>query len=106
MVLLFTVTANTALAEVELTYWTHEDPNRTEIENKYIKEFEAANPGVKVNRVTSPSGKMAEKVLTAFAANRGPDMFNMEIERDCLNKNPVATRLAILQKEFSRHYSS
>ena len=33
-----------------------------------------------MNRVTSPSGKMAEKVLTAFAANRGPDMFNLQIE--------------------------
>jgi multiple sugar transport system substrate-binding protein len=83
MVVLFSVaTARAALAEVELTYWTHEDPNRTEIENKYIKDFEKANPGVKINRVTSPSGKMAEKVLTAFAANRGPDMFNMEIEQE------------------------
>jgi multiple sugar transport system substrate-binding protein len=82
VVLLFAVTAKVALAEVELTYWTHEDPNRTEIENKYIKDFEKANPGFKINRVSSPSGKMAEKVLTAFAANRGPDMFNMEIEQE------------------------
>ena len=28
-----------AQAKVELTYWTHEDPNRTEIENRYITEF-------------------------------------------------------------------
>ena len=82
LVLFFTVTVSAALAAVQLTYWTHEDPNRTEIETKYIKEFEAANPGVTVERVTSPSGKMAEKVLTAFAANRGPDMFNMEIEQE------------------------
>jgi multiple sugar transport system substrate-binding protein len=82
LVLFFTVTVSGALAAVQLTYWTHEDPNRTEIETRYIKEFEAANPGVTVERVTSPSGKMAEKVLTAFAANRGPDMFNMEIEQE------------------------
>ncbi len=80
LVVLMAVTVSAALAEVELTIWTHEDPNRTEIENMYIKEFEKANPGVTVKRVTSPSGKMAEKILTAFAANRGPDMFNMEIE--------------------------
>jgi len=80
LVLLFAVTVSAALAEVELTYWTHEDPNRTEIENRYIKEFETANPGVTVKRVTSPSKKMAEKALTAFAANRGPDMFNLQIE--------------------------
>jgi multiple sugar transport system substrate-binding protein len=82
LILLFTMTVSAALAEVELTYWTHEDPNRSEIENKYIKEFETANPGVKVNRVSSPSGKIAEKVLTAFAADRGPDIFNMEIEQE------------------------
>jgi len=79
-VLFLAVTVNAAIAKVELTFWTHEDPNRTEIENRYIKEFEKANPGVTVKRVTSPSRKMAEKILTAFAANRGPDMFNLEIE--------------------------
>ena len=39
-------TAIAAHAKIELTYWTHEDPNRTEIENRYISEFEKANPGV------------------------------------------------------------
>jgi multiple sugar transport system substrate-binding protein len=64
-----------AQQNIEITYWTHEDPNRTEIENRYIEEFEAANPGVTINRVTNPSNRMAEIVLTAFAANQGPDMF-------------------------------
>ena len=74
------VTANAAESKTEITYWTHEDPNRTEIENRYIKEFEKANPEVTIKRVTSPSKKMAERVLTAFAANQGPDMFNLQIE--------------------------
>jgi len=69
-----------AQQNIEITYWTHEDPNRTEIENRYIEEFEAANPGVTINRVTNPSNRMAEIVLTAFAANQGPDMFNLQIE--------------------------
>lgn len=69
-----------AQQKIEITYWTHEDPNRTEIENRYIEEFEAANPGVTIKRVTNPSNKMAEIVLTAFAANQGPDMFNLQIE--------------------------
>jgi multiple sugar transport system substrate-binding protein len=71
---LLTVAVNAAESKTEILYWTHEDPNRTEIENKYIEEFEKANPGVTVKRVTSPS------VLTAFAANQGPDMFNLQIE--------------------------
>ncbi|MFZ2330959.1 MAG: extracellular solute-binding protein [Atribacterota bacterium] len=69
-----------AQQKIEIVYWTHEDPNRTEIENRYIEEFEAANPGVTIKRVTNPSNKMAEIVLTAFAANQGPDMFNLQIE--------------------------
>ena len=81
IILLFLpATVNAAKSEIELTYWTHEDPNRTEIETRYIKEFENANPGVTVKRVTNPSQKMAELILTAFAANQGPDMFNLQIE--------------------------
>ena len=80
IVFLLFSTAITAQAKIELTYWTHEDPNRTEIENRYINEFEKANPGVTVKRVTNPSKKMAELILTAFAANQGPDIFNLQIE--------------------------
>lgn len=65
---------------MEITFWTHEDPNRTEIENRYIVEFEKANPGVTVKRVTNSSTKIQELVLTAFAAKQGPDIFNMSIE--------------------------
>ncbi|MDR2134520.1 MAG: ABC transporter substrate-binding protein, partial [Treponema sp.] len=35
---------------VTLTFWTHEDPNRTRIEERYIQEFEAANPNIKIER--------------------------------------------------------
>lgn len=65
---------------IELVFWTHEDPNRTEIENRYIQEFEEANPGITINRVTHSSTKIMELILTAFAANQGPDIFNMSIE--------------------------
>src|SRR6056297_2926410 len=65
---------------ITLEFWTHEDPNRTEIEDRYIEEFEAANPDIKVQRVTHSSTKIMELILTAFAANQGPDIFNMSIE--------------------------
>jgi multiple sugar transport system substrate-binding protein len=77
---LFLLSAIAAQAKTEITYWTHEDPNRTEIENRYISEFEKANPDVVIKRVTNPSKKMAERILTAFAANQGPDIFNLQIE--------------------------
>ena len=78
-VLLLSMTVNAA-TDMEITFWTHEDPNRTEIEDRYIAEFEQANPGVTIKRVTSGSGQIQELLLTAFAANQGPDIFNMSIE--------------------------
>lgn len=71
--------ASTALAQVEITYWTHEDPNRTALEEEIIAQFEADYPQYTVKRVTNPSDQIAQLALTAFAANRGPDIFNMEI---------------------------
>jgi len=65
---------------ITLTLWTHEDPNRTRIEERYIREFEKANPNIKVERTTQSSTKMIELVQTAFAANQGPDIFNLSIE--------------------------
>jgi multiple sugar transport system substrate-binding protein len=67
---------------IVITFWTHEDPNRTTIETRYIEEFEVANPEIKIERVTYPSQRMAETILTAFAANQGPHIFNMEIENE------------------------
>jgi multiple sugar transport system substrate-binding protein len=68
----------TALAQVEVVYWTHEDPNRTALEEELIERFQAENPGIAITRVTHPSNALAQLILTAFAANRGPDVFNME----------------------------
>jgi multiple sugar transport system substrate-binding protein len=65
--------------KVEVTIWTHEDANRAPLEKGFIAEFMAANPGVTVNYVTYPSGKIREVLTTAFAANQGPDIFNLEL---------------------------
>jgi multiple sugar transport system substrate-binding protein len=68
-----------AANSVKITFWTHEDPNRTPLEEEYIRRFEALYPHVTIERVTYPSAKIAEVLLTAFAAGQGPDMFNLEI---------------------------
>ncbi|MFO7546996.1 MAG: extracellular solute-binding protein, partial [Trueperaceae bacterium] len=67
-----------ALAQVQVEYWTHEDPNRTALEEELIEQFHAENPDIAITRVTHPSNVLAQLILTAFAANRGPDIFNME----------------------------
>jgi multiple sugar transport system substrate-binding protein len=67
-------------APVTIQYWTHEDPARTELETELIQKFMAANPNITVVRSTQASVKQIELVQTAFAANQGPDMFNLPIE--------------------------
>lgn len=66
---------------IELTIWTHEDVNRKVLEEKYIADFMAANPTITVKYVTYPSDKIQDIVQTGFAANNGPDIFNMEIQK-------------------------
>jgi multiple sugar transport system substrate-binding protein len=65
---------------IKLSVWTHEDPNRTRIEERYIQEFMAANPNITVERTTQGATKNIELIQTAFAANQGPDIFNLSIE--------------------------
>jgi multiple sugar transport system substrate-binding protein len=65
--------------KVQLTLWTHEDANRMPLEKAYIAEFMAANPGVTVSYVTYPTDKIRDIMTTAFAANQGPDIFNLQI---------------------------
>lgn len=63
---------------VEIEYYTHEDPNRTPLEQRLIDEFTEQNPDIEVTRVTHPSGEIDSTILTAFAADRGPTMFNLQ----------------------------
>ncbi len=67
-------------APVTVQYWTHEDPARTSLETELIAQFMADNPNITVVRTTQSSSKQIELVQTAFAANQGPDMFNLPIE--------------------------
>jgi len=65
--------------KITINLWTHEDPNRSVIEKKYISEFMAANPTVTVNYNTYPSNRIFEALTTAFAGNQGPQIFNVAI---------------------------
>ena len=65
---------------ISITFWTHEDPNRTILEERYIQEFESSHPNVTIERVTNSSKKMPELLLTAFAASEGSHIFNTQIE--------------------------
>ncbi len=64
---------------IEISLWTHDDANRGPMEKQFIAEFMAANPGITVKYSSYPSGKILETLTTAFAANQGPDIFNVAI---------------------------
>lgn len=68
-----------AKKKVTIEFWTHEDANRQKIEDRYIKEFMDANPNVTVNVTRQSATKIIELVQTAFAAGKGPTMFNLSI---------------------------
>jgi multiple sugar transport system substrate-binding protein len=66
---------------IHLTYWTHSDQNRTQLENRLIQEFQEQFPYVSIERRTFRSEEISQYVFTALSAGVGPDIFNMQIEQ-------------------------
>ncbi|MEO1133142.1 MAG: extracellular solute-binding protein, partial [Cyanobacteria bacterium J06639_1] len=61
-----------------ITFWTMQlKPTFTEYMTDLIAEFESQNPGTRVEWVDVPWGEMENKILTAIAANSGPDVVNL-----------------------------
>lgn len=65
--------------EITIKFWTHEDPNRQEIEDRYITEFEEMHPNIKIVPSRQASEKLIELIGTAFSAGEGPTIFNLSI---------------------------
>ena len=68
--------ANAASKTVTITYWTHVNAPTNIFERKLIKEFQAKNPGIKVNYLPVEWGVLPTKLKTSIAAGGGPDLFN------------------------------
>lgn len=62
---------------VEIEYWQYHFPAKVELVDELIKEFEEANPGIKVKHNTFPYDQYNEKVATLVPAGRGPDVINL-----------------------------
>jgi ABC-type glycerol-3-phosphate transport system substrate-binding protein len=67
--------------EVTIDVWTHEfEPLQTALLEKWIPEFEAANPDVKVNLTSIPFAGVVSydtKLLAALSSGTGPDVWDM-----------------------------
>jgi ABC-type glycerol-3-phosphate transport system substrate-binding protein len=73
--------AATAQDDITIDLWTHEFPPLQEaMMDKWIPEFEAANPGVKVNLTSIPFAGVVSydtKLLAALSSGTGPDVWDM-----------------------------
>ena len=67
--------------QVTLRMWMHEHPPRIPIDKQIVAEFEKANPDIKVDYEVIGASEYATKLLTAFAAGSGPDIFNQTVHR-------------------------
>ena len=65
-----------AAQPVTVRMWMHEHPPRIAIDRAIIAEFEKANPDIKIAYDVIAVNDYSPKLLTAFAAGSGPDLFN------------------------------
>lgn len=63
-----------ARANVVLELWDSQSPIREPLQRQVIAEFERLNPGIKVQFTPLPYGEMPDKLLTAIAGGRAPDV--------------------------------
>ncbi|MGY3716466.1 extracellular solute-binding protein [Sutcliffiella cohnii] len=62
---------------VEIEYWQYHFDSKVKLVDELIKEFEEANPGIKVKHTTFPYDQFNERVAAQVPAGRGPDVINL-----------------------------
>ncbi|NRK74438.1 extracellular solute-binding protein, partial [Salmonella enterica subsp. enterica serovar Typhi] len=62
---------------VTIEYWQYAYKAKVDLMDELIKEFEEANPDIKVKQTTFPYEQYNEKVATLVPAGRGPDVINL-----------------------------
>src|SRR5260221_13397120 len=70
-------TGVTYAAPVEIDYWQYFFKERVEAMDALIKQFEAANPDIKVKQTTFPYADYQTKVAAAIPAGEGPDVVQL-----------------------------
>jgi len=67
----------TARAQVEIEYWQYTFAQRVQAIDTLIKQFEAANPGIKVKHTHVPYDDFRVKIAAAIPAGQGPDVVQL-----------------------------
>ena len=76
-VLLILAAQVASAAPVTITYWQYFYQTKVDLMNDLIKQFEAKNPGIKVEQVTFPYESYNQKVATSIPVGEGPDVINL-----------------------------
>lgn len=63
--------------EITLEYWQYSFDSKVSLMDELIKEFEEANPGIKVKQTNFPYDQYNEQVAVQVPAGRGPDVINL-----------------------------
>src|SRR5690606_38224953 len=58
--------------EITLEYWQYSFDSKVNLMDELIKEFEEANPGIKVKQTNFPYDQYNEQVAVQVPAGRGP----------------------------------
>lgn len=69
--------ANSEEKVVTIEYWQYFYESKIKLVDELIKEFEAANPGIKVVHKNFPYDSYEQKVATSIASGTGPDVMNL-----------------------------
>ena len=69
--------ASAARAQVEIEYWQYTFAQRVQAIDTLIKQFEAANPGIKVKHTHIPYDDFRVKIAAAIPAGQGPDVVQL-----------------------------
>lgn len=69
-----------ASQSITVVYWTHEDDARTALEQRLIEQFEKLYPDIRIQRKVKTTSEMLDLIPRAYAAGKGPDMFNLPLE--------------------------
>ena len=79
-ILLLTLLSVVAIAgaqTVTITYWQYFYESKVQLVDELIKNFEKANPGIKVEQVTFPYESFNQKVAASIPAGEGPDVITL-----------------------------
>nr|WP_259459640.1 hypothetical protein [Mesotoga sp. HF07.pep.5.2.highcov] len=87
---------------IELEFWTHEDPNRTPLEERFIEEFQEMYPNVVIKRVTQSSTKIQELILTLSPLIRGRTFSICQLKMNLLTLQMAESPLLIMKPQVTK----